>query len=213
MRLQSTMKRKLFGSTVVAIFASLLSSFSLFAQPVDPIDLCMRLPDPLTNEVEIVMRPTTNLLATENITEIRFTIWWQQPLLTVIPDPEINPFNVEPVPGGPVPYGGYYYQTFQTLSDELLGFPVSAGEEVVIATFTVSAPLWSFIYLSDNAYIMDHNLQYYYELDGGDRTGVIYCDSVQITPDLTVPLSNWPIYLSLLLMAGVIIVFMFRKLW
>jgi hypothetical protein len=216
MRPQAERKKKLLSKPLIVFIVILLSGFYLRAQPggpVDPIDLCMRLADPTTNQVEIVMRPTVNLLPTENITEIRFTVWWKQPLVNITLGPLIDPFNVQLVPGGPVPNGGFYYQTFQKLSDDFLGFPVSAGQEVVIATFTVSAPLWTFLYISDDAYIMSKNIQYYYELDGQDRTGIIYCDNIQITPDLSVPVSNWPIYMAILLMAGTVAVFMIRKLW
>ena len=200
-----------FKKTAITLFF-LLNGFILSADPIDPVDLCMRITDPITHQVEIVMRPTTNILAADIISEIRYTILWQQPLLSITDGPPVPPFNLQPQ-GGPVYYGGSYYQTYITQPNVPYNFAINAGQEVVIATFTVTAPLWSIIMLTEDQYMLDKNIQYYYEIGGIDRTGAVYCESIQITPDLSVPLSDWPIYLAILFMAGTVMAFVIRKLW
>ncbi len=212
------MKRKLSGKKLVIIFALLFGSFSLFAQPappVDPVDLCMRLASGSTNDIEIVMIPTVDIQPTEIISEIRFTISWQAHGVTFTLGPAIPPFNVGlQGPLDPMPVSGWYYQTFITQPNVPFGVPITAGQEVVIATFTCTAPLWTFIYLQNDAYMIANNIDYYYEIGGPDRTGIFPpgCSSVYISPDLSVPLSNWPIYLAILAMAGAVVI-MIRKPW
>lgn len=201
------MKRNKFRKIIIAISGLLLGSSTLFAQvppPVNPVDLCMRLSGPSPNDVEIVMRPTTNILATDILSEIRYTISWQQPSLTLTPGFGIAPFNLLPQ-GGPVLSGGTYYQTFITQPGLPFGFNINAGQEVVIATFSCSTPLLADVYLLNDQYMLDNNIQYYYEIWGLDRTGTFFCTSVQIQPDLTVPISGWSVFLVVLLISGTII--------
>ncbi|HOW25482.1 MAG TPA: hypothetical protein PK711_07405 [Bacteroidales bacterium] len=212
MKRRFILKNGFLGRKMIMIAALLFSGYLLSADPVDPVDLCMRLADPVTHQVEIVMRPTTTILATDIISEIRYTILWQQPLLVITDGPQIAPFSLQPQ-GGPVPSGGVYYQTYISQPNVPVGYAINAGQEVVIATFTVTAPIWSMIFLTNDQYMLDHNIQYFYELGGIDRTGEIICESVQITPDLSVPLSDWSVYLAIFLMAGAVVVSLIRRPW
>ena len=203
------MKKRIFGKMMITISAFLLGGLSLSAQlpppsPVDPVDLCMRLAGGSTTDVEIVMRPTTNILAADILSEIRYTISWQEPGVVITPGFGIAPFNLLPQ-GVPVLNGGFYYQTFITQPGIPFGININAGQEVVIATFSCSTPLQADLYLTNDQYTLDNNIQYYYEIWGLDRTGTIYCSSVQISPDLTVPLSGWAVLVPILLITGTII--------
>ncbi len=208
------MKRKLSGKKIVVILVLLLGSLHLYAQPpVDPVDLCMRLASGSTNTVEIVMIPTVNISSPEIISEIRFTICWQVHNLTFTMGPAIPPFNVGlQGPHDPMPVSGWYYQTFITQPNVPFGTPISAGQEVVIATFTCTAPQWSFLYLQNDPYMIANNIDYWFEITGDNRTGIFPagCSSVYISPDLSVPISNWPIYLAVALMAVAVIVMIRR---
>lgn len=211
MRTPAIMKRKLFGTKPVVFIFLLFSVFSLSAQ-VPAVDLGIFLSTTPDDQVEIRMKPNFDILATDIIAEIKYTICWTEPTINITPGPGIAPFNIAVLPlpyVGPVLDNGTYYWTFSSLPGTPVGFPIATGEEVVIATFECTASTVSTVKLINDSFTLANNWDYYYELQRlGDPlweidvTGIFYEDTVEIVPDQTVPLSNWPIYLTVLLMVG-----------
>jgi len=205
MRTRAIMKRRLFGTKLIVSIALLFSGFFLFAQPAGQVDLGIFLSSTPAHQVEIRMRPTYDIIATDLLSEIKYTIYWTEPSITVTPGTGIVPFNLAPLPfpyAGPVLIDGKYYFTFSALPNVPIGTVISAGTEVIIATFTATTSIAANIYLINDAVTGANNWDYFYEIGGLDRTGIFYEDTVEITPDAVVPLANWPIYLAVLLMVG-----------
>ncbi|MDD5696271.1 MAG: hypothetical protein PHD61_13335 [Bacteroidales bacterium] len=205
MRTLTIMKRRLFGTKLIVSIALLFSGFSLIAQGPSQVDLGIFLSSTPDNQVEIRMRPTYDIISSDLLSEIKYTIYWTEPSITVTPGPGIAPFNMAPLPSpyiGPVLIDGKYYFTFDSQTGLPVGTTILAGTEVVIATFTATTGVAANIYLVNDEETDANNWDYFFEIGGSDRTGIFYQDTVEITPDAVVPLANWPIYLAVLLMVG-----------
>ncbi len=207
MRTRAIMKRRLFGTKLIVSIALLFSGFSLIAQGPSQVDLGIFLSSTPAHQVEIRMKPTYDIISSDLLSEIKYTIYWTEPSITVTPGAGIVPFNMAPLPlpySGPVLIGGKYYFTFSSFPNVPIGSNITAGTEVVIATFTATTGVAANIYLVNDEVTGDplNNWDYFYEIGGSDRTGIFYQDTVAITPDEVVPLANWPIYLAVLLMVG-----------
>ncbi len=138
----------------------------------------------ISNKVEIRMKPDYNITTKDIISEIKFTIRWSGEGFNLIPDELINPFNLSPQ-GTPIKYGSYYYQTFIAILGNNFIQPIIAGQEVVIATFKYECLFKKAVSLINNTYTKTNNLDYYFEINGLNRTGSFYMSSVTLDPSVT----------------------------
>lgn len=159
----------------------------------DVVDICMFPAG--AGKADVKMRPQFPILDNYTVSEIRYTVRWNDPTLQVTSIDIIPPFSI--LPDGPVytPGDGFYYQNYITIAGAVIGFPIDPYEEVIIASFNYTGVNGAQLEIINNEFTANNNLDYYIEVNGEERTGTIYCSFD------TVPVSNWAILVVLALIS------------
>ena len=201
MTTHSIMGMKHSWKKIVVALVLVLCGFSTYA---DQIDIGM-FPSSTPNKMEIRLRPDFTIDAGDYLANIQYTIRWVDPTIAITSVDMISPYNMAKQ-GGPVLVGGYYYQTFVSVSMIPIPATINPFQEVVISTWDFTGGLASYFQLVNDEYMTANNIQYYAEWNGVDRTGIIYNGFVFAS----VPLSSWAVVISVILMAGTV-VFMLKR--
>ncbi|HOW25486.1 MAG TPA: hypothetical protein PK711_07425 [Bacteroidales bacterium] len=184
------------GKKIILVLVFFLCGFSLYADQIDIGMFLSATPD----KMEIRIRPDFQINAGEYITNIQYTIRWVDPGISINTVDLIPPYNIAKQ-GATLLVGGYYYQTFICTPMNPVPATINPFQEVVVSTWDFTGGSQSYFQLVNDQYMLANNVQYYAEWNGEDRTGIIY-NSYVFT---SVPLSNWAVIISVVLMAGTFI--------
>jgi hypothetical protein len=143
-------------------------SHYLFAEQIDIAIFKSETP----NEAEIKIMPDFQINANQTISAILYTVRWEDPSVTIEPE-YIFPYFI-PFSGDTVHYNGYVYQVFAATPMIAVGDDILPGEEVLVSSFTFTGNNCGFFEIIENDWTQANNADYYIELLGSDKTGIIY---------------------------------------
>ncbi len=127
------------------------------------------------NQMEVRIRPTYAEDGSHFMTNGQFTVRWlaSSGITSIVSGAPIFPYLYTPQ-GPPLSDGGYYYQRYASAG----GFPLtwSASQEVIVQTFTFTSPPCPVFGIADDAFVHQPEINgaFYFEINGGDKTGIIY---------------------------------------
>lgn len=125
-----------------------------------------------SDDIEIYIRPDFLIPDSLTLSGISYTVRWTDPNID-ISENYYSPYFVEPQ-GSPVLHEGYYYQIFASVPTSPVGTDILAGEERLISSFSVSGGDCDSFEIIKNDWTGNNNADPYFELQGLDKTGIIY---------------------------------------
>lgn len=123
-------------------------------------------------KVEVRIRPDFTILGNQTITAIRYTIRWADPALEISTQ-YIAPYFLHPLEE-PYYFEGHFYQVFLAVPQDSIGTILEAGHERLVSTFTYSGADCVYFELAQDEWTSDNNGNPLLELQGVNKTGVIY---------------------------------------
>ncbi|HOW26600.1 MAG TPA: HYR domain-containing protein, partial [Bacteroidales bacterium] len=127
----------------------------------------------LPNKIEVKILPDFLINADETISEILYTIRWDDPTIVITTVDNITPFNVQAI-SIPILDNGYYYQVFGAVPMSPVGTPIPAGSQRLISSFSYTGSTSACFELIDNEWTVLNNGGPSFEWMGNECTGIIY---------------------------------------
>lgn len=124
------------------------------------------------NRMDIKIRPDFQINANQTIGNIIYTVRWVDPG-TAVTTIAVAPYNVVKW-GTPILSNGFYYQRFYAFPTQPVGTAILPGQERLIAAFTYSGTSNPYFEIIKNHWTQNNYGNPYIELQGFDRTGIIY---------------------------------------
>lgn len=124
------------------------------------------------DKIEIYIKPDFFISGSLTLSGITYTVRWSDPE-TSISTNFLYPFFVAPQ-GDPVLHEGYYYQVFASVPTNPIGTDIQAGEERLISSFNITGGSCESFEIIKNNWTANNNADPYFELQGADKTGIIY---------------------------------------
>ncbi len=124
------------------------------------------------NRIDVKIRPDFTINSNLTITNIIYTIRWEDPTINISLI-NVAPYNMIPYQS-PVFDGGFYYQRFYSFPNNPVGTTILPGEERLISSFTYTGGPNAYFEIIVNSWTQSNGGNYYLELQGSNRTGVIY---------------------------------------
>lgn len=123
-------------------------------------------------KVEVKIKPDFTIHGSQTITAIRYTIRWSDPDISISPQ-YIAPYFVQPV-DQPEFDNDYFYQVFLAVPQDSVATAIEAGHERLVSSFTYSGSECACFELADDEWTANNSGDILLELQGEDKTGIIY---------------------------------------
>lgn len=168
-------------TTLRSTLLLLMSALCIHTAYADQIDIGL-FESNESNQINVKIKPDFRIEADQSITTIRYTIRWSADEETELTNQSISPYNMSPITD-PVFHNGYYYQIFLRVIFSSVGTAIEAGEERLIAAFSYSESYCCQFEIAQDDWTDENNGNPYLELQGSDKTGIIYEPLVDLRPE------------------------------